>query len=667
MQVYNRNYHTIRHAIKEGVLCMVTTRWSLMPEYYSLLLLIIIITRYLGHERHVASNVKRKLFFRCLATAVVSAVLNIITVFTISLPGCIPLWMAVLLNSGYFLSTLTTCALFVWFLFTLTLEHVYDERCIRRAKYILLFICALSFLLVFINPFSGILFYFDDAQVYQRGPLNRCVYAFPLAELLLLFLCYRRHRDHVSDAMVYVMRALPPIVLLLCVSQVVFPDFLLNSALSAIVSLILFISFQTHSNDRDGLTGIRNRDNFMTEMDLRISRHQQTHIILVSLVSFADINLRYGHDFGNAVLYELAHYLDHLYPEGRAFRTSNMIFVLTLPWVSQAEADAQLETIRKRMEQPWTLGGITCHPSFCMVDMHCESTDKDTVNNLVERLEFALIQAKKNRSVVRYDNEVAQQLWRRKDLVEIMKRSIKERRFTVWYQPIYCCHSDVFCSAEALLRLNDYNGVPISPEVFIPLAEGSGMIGDLTWMVVEDACKLISSGQAPGLDSVSVNLSLQQFLDPALPSYFKKYLTAYQIDPARIKVEITERFLLHDAANAKHQFAALSAIGIELYMDDFGTGYSNLSCVLDYPFNFIKVDRSLVRHAPEDQRTNLMLRTLTSLFHSLGKRIVVEGVENEAQAEYIKHCGADMIQGFYYARPMPKEDLIRLFTEQGQK
>ena len=102
-------------------------------------------------------------------------------------------------------------------------------------------------------------------------------------------------------------------------------------------------------------------------------------------------------------------------------------------------------------------------------------------------------------------------------------------------------------------------------------------------------------------------------------------------------------------------------------MDDFGTGYSNLSCVLDYPFNFIKVDRSLVKHAPEDPRTNLMLSTLTSLFHSLGKRIVVEGVENEAQAEYIKRCGADMIQGFHYARPMPQEDLIRLFTEQAQK
>ena len=643
---------------------MLPIRWSLLSEFFSLLLLIIICTHYFGYERNTAFTGRRKLFLCCLLSAMGSIILNIITVFTISLPGCIPLWLAVFFNSSYFLFTLITCSLFAWFMFSLTLEHVYDKHCMRRAKAILGGISVLSFLIVFINLFTGLLFYFDDAQVYQRGPLNRLVYAFPLAEMVLLFLCYRKNRNSVSDSMVYVMRFLPPIILLLCVTQIIFPDFLLNGALSAVVSLILYISFLTHSNDRDNLTGIRNRDNFMTEMGLRIAGHQQTHIILVSLMSFADVNLRYGHDFGNAVLYELARYLDRLYPDGRAFRTSNMNFALTLPWVSQAQADMPLEAVRKRMEQPWVLGDRSCSLSFCMVDMHCEATESDTVGSLVEQLEFALVQAKKTRSVVRYNQDLVRKLWQRKDLLEIMRRSIKEHRFSVWYQPIYCCHRDIFCSAEALLRLNDYNGVPISPEVFIPLAEGSGIIDDLTWLVVEDACRLLSSGQVPKLESISINLSLQQFLDPNLPACFQKYLTAYQVDPSRIKVEITERFLLHNAAHAQQQFAALSAIGIELYMDDFGTGYSNLSSVLDYPFNFIKVDRSLVQHAPEDQRANLMLSTLISLFHSLDKRLIMEGVETEAQAEYMKRCGADMIQGFYYARPMPEKQLIRFFSEQ---
>lgn len=132
-------------------------------------------------------------------------------------------------------------------------------------------------------------------------------------------------------------------------------------------------------------------------------------------------------------------------------------------------------------------------------------------------------------------------------------------------------------------------------------------------------------------------------------------------------MEITERFLLHDAQYAKRQLASLAAIGIQIYMDDFGTGYSNLSSVLDYPFSFIKLDRSLVLHVPEDHRAELMLRTLLTLFHSLGKRVVVEGVESETLANYLKHCGADMIQGFYYAAPMPKQDLIAFLSRQGQQ
>ena len=511
---------------------MLHVRWSLLSEYFSLLLLMIICTHYFGYERNTAFTGRRKLFLCCLVSAMGSIILNIITVFTISTPGCIPLWLAGFINSGYFLFTLITCSRFAWFLFGLTLEHVYDMHCMRRAKAALGGISVLSVLIVFINLFTGLLFYFDDAQVYQRGPLNRLVYAFPLAEMVLLFLCYRKNRSSVSDSMVYVIRFLPPIILLLCVTQIFFPDLLLNGALSAIVSLILYISSLTHSNDRDNLTGIRNRDNFMTEMGLRIAGGQQTHIILVSLMSFADINLRYGHDYGNAVLYELARYLDRLYPDGRAFRTSNMNFVLTLPWVSQEQADTRLEAVRERMERPWVLGEKSCYLSFCMVDMHCEAAENDTVDSLVERLEFALVQARETHSVVRYNQDLGRKLWQQKDLIEIMQRSIKERRFSVWYQPIYCCHRDIFCSAEALLRLNDYNGVPISPEVFIPLAEGSGIIDDLTWLVVEDACRLLSSGQVPELESISINLSLQQFLDPNLPACFQKYLTAYQVDPA---------------------------------------------------------------------------------------------------------------------------------------
>lgn len=644
----------------------VMIRWSLMGEYFSLILLGIIFIRYYCCEGRTVFSLKKKVFLFCLLSAAASIVLNIITVVTISNPGSIPLWLGVLLNSAYFIVVGGSCSLFALFMFLLTLEHVYDRHCIRMASKVLLSLYIVYLLAVAANLFKGCLFYYDAAEQYQRGPFNRIVFLLPILQLCFLGWCYIRNRSSVGNSMVYVMWTMPPVVLLLSLFQVFYPDFLLNGMISAFVSLILFLSFQTHTGDRDSLTGIRNRNSFMTELSLRVRGRQRIQILVVSLLSFADVNLQHGHTFGDAVLYECARYFDQLFPLGHAFRTGNVTFAILLPWTDDETAHQHLQQLQSRFRAPWVLGDRSCPLSCCIADL-CYDGHESTAMEVLEQLEYTLARAKEERGVVRFDDTISSQMRRRQEIIDIMRQSIRDRRFHVWYQPIYCCHDDVFCSAEALLRLDDYEGNPISPNVFIPLAEKNGMIGELTWIVLEEICKFLSSGQAPGLKTVSLNLSMQQLLDPGLAGRIQRYLTEYQLSSDCLKVEITERFLLHDAQYAKRQLASLAATGIQIYMDDFGTGYSNLSSVLDYPFSFIKLDRSLVLHVPEDHRAELMLRTLLTLFHSLGKRVVVEGVESETLANYLKHCGADMIQGFYYAAPMPKQDLIAFLSRQGQQ
>ena len=199
--------------------------------------------------------------------------------------------------------------------------------------------------------------------------------------------------------------------------------------------------------------------------------------------------------------------------------------------------------------------------------------------------------------------------------------------------------------------------------MFIPLAEETGLISELTWIALEDVCRLLSSGRAPGLKSVSLNLSMQQLLDPRLAEHIGQKLAEDHLTPGLLKIEITERFLLQDAQYARRQLDSLLALGLEIYMDDFGTGYSNLTSVLNFPFTFIKLDRSLVFRLPEDRQAELMVRTLMALFHDMGKRLVAEGVETEVQALRLKDLGADMIQGFFYAKPMPPEELAAFFTQ----
>ena len=157
-------------------------RWSLMGEYLSLLIIGIIFIRYYCYEGSVVFSLKKKIFLGCLLSAAASIFLNILTVLTISNPGCIPLWLGILLNSGYFVVVGGACTLFALFMFLLTLEHVYDRHCMKMACTVLLVLFSLYLLAVVVNLFNGCLFYYDAAEQYQRGPLNRIVFLLPIMQ-----------------------------------------------------------------------------------------------------------------------------------------------------------------------------------------------------------------------------------------------------------------------------------------------------------------------------------------------------------------------------------------------------------------------------------------------------------------------------------------------------
>ena len=635
----------------------------LMGEYLSLMMLVIIFTRYYFYEGRRYLSTKKKIFLGCLLSAAVCIILNIICESVNPSAILLPNWLCMALNTGYFLFTGFTCTLIALFLFWLTLEHVYDKHCLRRAIAMLSIVMSLYLSLLVLNLFNGILFYFDDTGTYCRGPLNRYVFLMPLIQLVFLFVCYVRNRISVGRTMKYVMVVMPPIVLLLILASVVFPNLLLNGILSSFVCLILYLSFQSDTSSRDPISGCRNRSSFVAELDLRLKSKQSIQVISVALQSYSDINLKHGQRIGDALLYEIASYLERSFTFGNAFRTSNTTFTLILPLGTQEENLSRLTSIQQRFQSPWVLGELQLSPPFCMADLCYDANDPVTAEELMEQLSYTVTMAKRKGGLIRFSESIRLEMQEKKVLRELIQRSIREHRFQVWYQPIYCCISDRFCSAEALLRLNDEHGNPISPNLFIPAAEESGLICDLTWVVLEQICQLLSCGEVPPLFTVSLNLSMQQLSDPELPQKFKAYLDRYQISPNRLKVEITERLLLQDAQFARQQLMTLASYGIQIFMDDFGTGYSNLSSVLNYPFTSIKLDHSLVHNIPHDKQAELVVRTMLMMFHSLEKTVVAEGVEHPETAQHLKSCGADMIQGFYYAHPMPRGDLVRFLSE----
>lgn len=640
--------------------------WTLIPEYMALLLILVIMLFF--YDKRQVHTFRRSTYWACLWLSALTIVLNIASVYTIERAAQVPMWLNMALNSLYFWTSVLTCSTMAFYMFQRILEYVYDKHCLKRA------VTGLSVVMIFYtglilwNLVSGVVFSFDAQGNYQRGIFNRLGYLMLLIELIMLMICYVRNRKSVSADLVRVFQIIIPVVVAIALLQVtVMRSVLLNGTIMALADLIIFIGFQSRPIEQDSLTGAGSRKSFFDEVSLRTGSGQHYQVIVVALRNFSGISQKVGHKKGDDLLYQVARFLGGVHPEGRVYRTSNVEFAVLLPWHSVQEQEELLQKIMLRFGQTWFLEKDPCDIPFYAAAITYQGQPWKA-EQVMLYLEYALDLAKtEDLTLVRFNEDVARRYQRREFLLDTMQRAIEDHRFQVWYQPVYHREKGGFGSAEALLRLTDYQGSAVLPGEFIPLAEEYGMIDALTWVVLEKVCALLASGAVPGLEQVSVNISMRQFLQRDLLERVEQMLRRHNVAPERLKFEITERVLLEDVDYIRETMERMKRHRISFYLDDFGTGYANFSSVLDLPFEVVKLDRSLLAEHPEKPKAQLLPGVLIPFFHSLGHVVVSEGVETREQAQWMLQCGADRLQGFYYARPMREEQLVELFQEQEKK
>lgn len=248
-------------------------------------------------------------------------------------------------------------------------------------------------------------------------------------------------------------------------------------------------------------------------------------------------------------------------------------------------------------------------------------------------------------------------------MLDEVRYAIENKTFQMYYQPIFDCEKRRFTSAESLIRLFGRDGSFISPGEFIPMAEINGLIDDISWIVLEKVCEFL--GRCPDLllDSVSINMTGKQILDPNFIKYIEEYLMKYKTNAGQLRIEITERIITEDFDRVKKVMEYLSEKGIYFYLDDFGTGYSNISSMLSLPFEVIKFDQSLVKNMNDSDKRLRTIGLLADIMHENDCVVVAEGVETELQAKTAQEKRLDRIQGYYFAKPMSESDLIQFLEE----
>lgn len=639
-------------------------KWFLSAELFSLIIILILMLNF--YERRWRGFPQRKIYHLCLLTSAGSILLNIFCVNMINYAWNVPLWVNLLCNSAYFLLIVAVSTIIAYYLMRLLFEHIYQKKQQKIFTGVLAFLYLLYSGLILYNLRSGIIFYFNSERLYCRGPLVNFGYGIMGIQLVMLICLYLRNRKSISIPMRRVMRILPPIILLLTAYQILYPDVLFNGGIIVAANIILLVNFQSRRVEQDTLTASGSRKSFHQELELRLGGHQHFQVIIIAIHKFGSINYRYGNENGDHLLYEIAMWLEQLHYSGRSFRVSNLEFTLLVPYTGIVSSRKLLDIIYERFLQPWELEDTSVMLDASFADLVCTDQEWNSTD-IMEFLKFSLSLAKERPDhMIRFDESVYRKMEQRNQIIKQMQQCVRENRFQVWYQPIYHCGSGKFSTAEALIRMKDLKGNPVSPSVFIPLAEQHGLIDEISSIVLQNVGRLLGETDSSQLSAVSVNLSMQQFMSPDLIKDLQSLSSQYQFEPGRLKLELTERVLTEDIPRMHQIMGQLHQMGFQFALDDFGTGYSNLSAVLDCSFSSIKLDRSLIQGYPENKRSAFLVNAMMNLFHHMECQVVAEGVENESQAQALISQGVDWIQGFYYASPMPEAEFLQFLKGQKQ-
>jgi len=420
----------------------------------------------------------------------------------------------------------------------------------------------------------------------------------------------------------------------------------------------------------DSLTRLPNRNLMFEEVKLLIGKRRNnnplTALMFIDLDNFKIINDNYGHKFGDLFLLSVVKKLK------QAVRSNDILgrfggdeFVLIVDEVDEPESLSKIATkILKLFETPISLQNNTVYASVS-IGISVFPQDGNNFDDLLKHADVAMYKAKeagKNCYCFFTDvmnNEIQTQL----EIASKLWNAIENDLFELVYQPQVNNKTGEINSCEALLRWPDADNGYISPAVFIPIAEKSNLIMSIDEWVIEHVCRQRFKWQALGLKEfrIDINLSGQQFNDKELIPKIQKCLNSYQLKSADIGLELTEGMLIEGDKQGVETIHELRKLGFEIALDDFGTGYSSLSYLKRFPVSSLKIDRSFIVDAPINPDGASLVNAIIAMAEALSLSVVAEGVETEAQYQFIKNTACKTIQGYYFYKPMPASEIEKLF------
>lgn len=425
----------------------------------------------------------------------------------------------------------------------------------------------------------------------------------------------------------------------------------------------------------DFLTGLYNRMCCERDLAMHIDAAKKNNtkgaLLYLDLDDFKHINDGLGHQYGDVLLKAISHSLQRIDGiQNTCYRMGGDEFVIIIPPESFERFNDIVDGIIDIFSKPWYLkdADYYCTMSMGVVDF---PEGGESVQDLIKKADISMYDAKKSgkNRVAKYSDSIESSSNRRLDMEKNMRDAItdKFREFEVYYQPIVDImkEGNPCIGAEALIRWNSSELGFIAPSDFIPLAEYLGLINPIGNNVLLEACKEVRYWNEHGHPEfkVNVNLSVVQLLQTDIVDIVKKTIDDTGVNPHNLTLEVTESLAINDMERMKNILSSIKTLGVKIALDDFGTGYSSLNHIREIPFDVIKVDQSFVKDLAEDAYSQSFVKMVAELAETIGVNICVEGIETETQFKVLNGMKVRMVQGYYFDRPMPKEDFEKKYIK----
>ena len=633
-----------------------------VSDYFAIVIGLVLVWFYFVNLR-LASK-QSVIFAQSLVLSVMTSLFGVLSDIVTKLPTHHHT-LCVLSLSLYHITEYLAMAWVSLYLMHKILEHTEERRCIRVASVATAVLGSIYTILLIINATTGIVFKIENG-IHTRGPMIYFAYVADVLLFAMTIICYVRNRRIVSRSLYRALLHTLPLIAFSIVVQLVFEDLMLSGFIIVVINMVIYLNFQKKRLGEHMLTALDDRAKFFQDLSKLLKRHSKKQIFLITLKNFSIINQKYGHKFGDEVLFVFARTLTGSNAHSLAYHMNGTVFSLVIPFVDAKLAQENSEKLQYFLDGGLRVGGRHIELDYVAVEYILTGDEKEP-NELFDSMEYtATVAYNRGEHFISYNEAYAKKMQRRADIITMLASIDTAHGYEVYYQPLCNVHSNSYTSIEALIRLRDAKGGFVSPAELIPVAEETGKIHNITWFVLDEVCRALNQNPILGGMRVSVNISMTQLLDKGFLRRMNEITDSYRISHDRIVLEITERVMLENLEDTSAVMRAISSMGYAFYLDDFGTGCSNFSSLLKLPFENIKLDRAFLSNDMLDNMKNGMVRHLCEMFHDVGLAVTAEGAETKDDVAALIDCGIDSIQGYYFARPMPLHSLIEFFAKSEQ-